>query len=578
MKKLNKILILILSIFVITSCQKQDDILKIDVDVVDNEVFTLDEFELEDLKLKVYIDEDVFRKISLEESMLSSEDLLKLSGYGKHEITVSYKGFTDVFVIELVAGSVVEPETFELTIFELNDTHGYIEQNEYGKGGLSNVAKIIDDERIKNSDDDVVLIANGDMFQGTAISNVTEGLSVIEAMNEMDFDMMGIGNHEFDWGIDKILRYFDNDASNGEANFPLLNANIYERSTNRLLLNEPGKMFESIIVEKEDIKVGLVSFIGDVAGSITLGNIRPYEIKLDFEERATRICSSLKDRGADVIIVNIHGGDSSGVHKYDFNNIVSNIKYNGEYLVDAIVNGHTHTRQKGYIERTGDVSVPVVQSSGNNQGIGKITLDIDLESKDVVSSNIINLNVDDTAYNGHVQEVVDRYASIISQEVYCKAGETVYSREDLGFWVAEVLRHATGASIAVINTGGVRSNGDIVKGNNVTINNVYSFYPFDNQICLTKVKAKDIYNLLNRYEFYYSCEKDLESYANSNEEILVSTVDYLYYKSYFPGNETGIVTNYVITDMIIKELRLQDVFFPISNPNVLIGEYIKYEE
>ena len=43
MKKLNKILILILSIFVITSCQKQDDILKIDVDVVDNEVFAFDE-------------------------------------------------------------------------------------------------------------------------------------------------------------------------------------------------------------------------------------------------------------------------------------------------------------------------------------------------------------------------------------------------------------------------------------------------------------------------------------------------------------------------------------------------------
>lgn len=576
MKKLIKIFILVLSIFIISSCQPQEDILKIDVDVKDNETFVFDDFNIEDLFIKVYIDEDIYQKVSITEDMLSEEDLQKLSSYGIHELTINYQGFTDVIVIELVAGSVVEPETFDLTIFELNDSHGYIEQNEYGKGGFSNVAKMIDDTRNKNTLDDVVLIANGDMFQGTAISNVTEGLSVIETMNEMGFDMMGIGNHEFDWGINKILRYFDNDLSNGEANFPLLNANIYERSTNQLLLNDNGKMFESIIIEKEDIKVGLVSFIDDLASSITSSFISPYEIKTDFETRAKRICSNLKDQGADVIIVNIHGGESSGVHKYDFNNIVSNLTYNGEYLVDAIVNGHTHTRQKGYIERDG-VDVPVVQSSGNNQSIGRITLSIDLTTKDVIDTNVTNLSVDSTSYNKHVQDVVDRYTSLISSEIYCVAGETVTSRNQLGYWVSEVLKQATGAEIALINTGGVRTTGDITKGNNVTINNVYSFYPFDNQICLTKVKAKDIYNLLNRYEFYFATTKDLESYANSNEQIVVATVDYLYHKSYFPGNDTGIVTDFVITDMIIKELKLQDVFMPISNPNIQIEEYIKYE-
>lgn len=575
MKKLSKILSLLLLIFIISSCQPQKEILKIDVE--DNQIFVLDEFVLEDLYIKVYIEDDLFHKVPLKANMLSEEDLAKLSTYGVHEITINYEGFTEVFNVELVAGSIVD-NTFELTIFELNDTHGYIEQNEYGKNGLSNVAKLIDDERNKNTLDDVVLVANGDMFQGTAISNVTEGLSVIEAMNEMNFDMMGIGNHEFDWGIEKILRYFDKDQSNGEANFPLLNANIYKRSTNSLLLNDNGNMFESIIVEKEDIKVGLVSFIGDVASSITLTNIRPYQIMLDYEQRATTICKNLKDQGADVIIVNVHGGNSNGVERYDFNKIVSKIMYNGEYLVDAIINGHTHTRQKGYISRVGGVSVPVVQSNGNNQGIGRITLSINLDTKDVTSSQIANLNIDNTTYNNHVQDVVDHYSNLISQEVYCVAGETISSKDVLGYWVADVLRHSSGAEIAVINTGGVRSNGNIVIGNNVTINNVYSFYPFDNQICLVKVKANEIYKLLNRYEFYYATKEDLETYANSNEEILVATVDYLYTKSYFPNNENGQITNYVITDMIIKELRLQDVFTPSINHNILIEEYIKYDE
>lgn len=578
MKKISKIFILLLSIFIISSCTtNEEEILWIDVDIKENEEFVLEEFNLEDLFLKAYISDDMYIKVDLTPDMLSSDDLLKLTTYGTHNITINYKGFSDTIIINIVAGSIVEDEPFELSIFELNDTHGYIEQDESKLGGLSNTASIINATRNKNDLDDVVLIGNGDMFQGTAISNVTEGKAVIDAMNEMDFDMMGIGNHEFDWGIEKILRYFDNDQSNGEANFPLLNANIYERSTNSLLLLENSKMFESIIIEKEDIKVGLVSFIGNVASSISYNYIKPYEIKLDYEQRAKRICSNLKDQGADVIIVNIHGGDSSGVKNYDFNNIVANLTYNGEYLVDAIINGHTHTRQKGFITRSGDVSCPVVQSSGNNQGLGKITLTIDKDTKDVIEAEVYNLSVDTKDFDSNVQSVIDEYANKISSEVYCVAGETVTSRSNLGIWVSGVIRQATGANVALINTGSIRSTGGFEKGKNVTINNVYEFYPFNNLICLTKVKASEIYSLLNKYEFYYSSDVNISNYKNSNKTILVATVDYVYYKSYFPSNNTGIVTTYDVPDILIRELRLQDTFMPITNPNIQIGRIIEYE-
>lgn len=578
MKKISKIFIILLSIFIISSCTVEEEkILRIDVDIKENEVFVLDDFNLEELFIKAYINEDVYIKVNITPDMLSEDDLLKLTNYGSHEITVNYQGFTDTITLNLIAGSVIEDETFELSIFEINDTHGYIEQDETKLGGLSNTASIINATRNKNDLDDVVLIGNGDMFQGTAISNVTEGKAVIDAMNEMDFDMMGIGNHEFDWGIEKILRYFDNDQSNGEANFPLLNANIYERSTNSLLLLENSKMFESLIIEKEDIKVGLVSFIGNVASSISYNYIKPYEIKLDYEQRAKRICSNLKDQGADVIIVNIHGGESSGVRDYDFNNIVANLTYNGEYLVDAIINGHTHTRQKGFITRSGDVSCPVVQSSGNNKGLGKITLSIHKDTKDVIEADVYNLSVDTKDYDNNVQRVIDEYTNTISSEVYCVAGETVTSKSKMGIWVSSVIKEATRADVAIINTGSIRSTGGFEKGKNVTINNVYELYPFNNLICLTKVKASEIYSLLNKYEFYYSSSVDISRYKNSNELILVATVDYVYYKSYFPGNTTGIVTHYDVPDLLIRELRLQDTFMPITNPNILIGGLIVYE-
>lgn len=578
MKKLSKFLLLFLSIFVLVSCETKTSIYKIDVMLEDNSAFLIEDFSIYDYDIKVYSDEGTYQLVPITSSMISEEDLNKLQRTGLHEITVTYSGLTDVIVIELVDSVPGPAGLFDLTIFELNDTHGYIEQDEQGLGGLSNVAHIIDYERNQNDLDDVVLMANGDMFQGTAISNMTEGLSVIEAMNEMDFDMMGIGNHEFDWGLEKILRYFDNIEENGEANFPLLNANIYERSTNSLLLNNEGKIFESIIVKKEDVNVGIVSFIGNVASSISANYYKPYEIKKDIKERALRICSSLKDQGADVIIVNIHGGESSGVEDYDYNQILASLEYNGEYLVDAIINGHTHTKQKGYIKRNDGADVPVVQSSGNNQSFGKIVLTLDLETMDVVESTIQNMTINTDKYNQDVQNIVDYYASKISSEVYCVAGESVTSKAKLGIWISSVMNQATGADIAIINTGSIRSTGNLKQGNEININTVYSIFPFENMICITKVKAKEIYNLLDKYELYYKADVDLSNYKDSEEIITVSTVDYLYYKSYFPGNDSGFVSDFAVPDMLIRELRLQDKFFPISNPNIQIEEYIIYGE
>ena len=78
-------------------------------------------------------------------------------------------------------------ESMELTILSVNDLHGYIEQDNKGYGGLSNMAFKINEIRNENKYDDVVLIGNGDLFQGTAISNMTQGAAVIECMNAMEF-------------------------------------------------------------------------------------------------------------------------------------------------------------------------------------------------------------------------------------------------------------------------------------------------------------------------------------------------------------------------------------------------------
>ncbi|HEY8435599.1 MAG TPA: metallophosphatase, partial [Haloplasmataceae bacterium] len=274
------------------------------------------------------------------------------------------------------------PTILPIYVLSVNDLHGYIMRDKEGRNGLSNMAYLINQIRDADDYDNVILIGNGDMFQGTYISNETNGLAVIDAMNAMKFDAMGIGNHEFDWGIDVILKYFDGDPNNGEANFPLLNANIYVKASNSLLTVKDGKVFESYIVEREGIKIGLISYIGDLYNSIIYSMVKDYEFDLNLSDSIERIGRSLKQAGADIIVVNIHYGD-------EYNKIFAQAKdEQGNYLVDAVINGHEHKRVQDVVERDGGIPMPYVQAGSNGKYIGKITLYFNTKTRSVIDYDV----------------------------------------------------------------------------------------------------------------------------------------------------------------------------------------------
>ncbi|UKI50180.1 MAG: metallophosphoesterase [Clostridium sp.] len=120
----------------------------------------------------------------------------------------------------------------ELNILTINDTHGYLETSD--SNSISKIATYMD-----SYDENALRISVGDMFQGTGLSNLTKGKAMIEVMNAMNIDAMVIGNHEFDWGIDTILGYFDGNEENGEAKFPLLAANVVDSDSKPLPNSSP---------------------------------------------------------------------------------------------------------------------------------------------------------------------------------------------------------------------------------------------------------------------------------------------------------------------------------------------------
>lgn len=469
-------------------------------------------------------------------------------------------------------------DMIKISVLEMNDLHGYISQSSEGKAGLSNASFIINRIRIEDDEDNVLLVGNGDMFQGTAISNLNKGLTVIECMNQMEFDFLGIGNHEFDWNINTILKYFDGDQSNGEANFPLINSNIVVKETGELLSGE--NVLASSIINKNGIKIGVLSLIGDVKSSINQIMVKDYDFL------STSLCEAqaieLKNQGADIIVVNVHGADTEGVDEYYINKYLASLSYNGEWLVDCIINGHSHTNQEGFIKRAGQ-NLPIVQGGSYCYYVGQIDLYLNKNTKEVTTSRIITNNVSlvGTSYDRDVQKIIDDNYELVKEEieeVYCVSAVDVHSKSNLQNWISSVMLEASGCDVSICNNGGIRSTGNIKEGSNIGLEEMYMINPFDNTLVIVEISGKDLYAFLNRKNTVFYGLKDglsLSSLRNENKKYKLVVIDYVYYWDDFPRQNNDQFTDYILRDTLIEDLRLRTYFDPYNDYNAYIGLLIK---
>ena len=196
-----------------------------------------------------------------------------------------------------------------IEIFQLNDTHGaYFDSSDIT--GISRVASVIKEKTIDPYA--VVKIANGDMMQGTAFSNMLLGEPAVASFNEMNFDAFVIGNHEFDWSIDNLSVYKDGIIENGELDCPFLGANIVDGEGNR-----PNWIEPYTIVNKGNVKVGIIGVIGDNLESsiskVALGNYR-FTSTVESVNKYAKIL--LEDEKVNILIVSSHAQNEFANQSY----------------------------------------------------------------------------------------------------------------------------------------------------------------------------------------------------------------------------------------------------------------------
>ncbi len=220
----------------------------------------------------------------------------------------------------------------------------------------------------KNTDDNVVILSSGDMWQGTAESNLTGGVIITEWMNELDFVSMTLGNHEFDWGEDAIRENLE------VAEFPFLAINIYDLDTKKLA----DYCTPSVMIERDGIQIEIIGAIGDCYSSISSDMVENVESKVGYELTALVRAESekLRSEGADLIVYSLHdgyGNSSSSTGSISSSNLSSyyNQALSNGY-VDVVFESHSHQ----YYTLVDSYDVYHVQGGGENYGISHVEIEV----------------------------------------------------------------------------------------------------------------------------------------------------------------------------------------------------------
>lgn len=399
----------------------------------------------------------------------------------------------------------------------------------------------------------VILLAGGDIFQGTMLSNNYEGAPVLEFLNYLGYDAAALGNHEFDYGPVgplSVPQSPDDDPVGAlkqlleQSRFPFLSANLKERATGK----PPSwaRFAPSTLIEREGVKIGVLGLSTESTPTTTQP---PNVVGLEFLPLALatqQAAEELRRQGAEIVLVVSHAGteckdlknpldESSCDQNEEIPRLLHALPPN---TVDAVVGGHTHQFVANFIAGT-----PVIESGSNGTAFGRIELTFDKKTRTLLRDKtkilppqmvcrevFVGTGACDSAAarrspDGKTEPATFLGAPIVPDTKLTellkarRAEVEVFMREPIGEvarpinraekgesamgdFVTDLMREATlhdpslpDADFAVQNSGGLRA--DLSAGP-LTYGEIFEVLPFENILVVMKLKGdqvKEIFDL-----------------------------------------------------------------------------------
>ena len=432
--------------------------------------------------------------------------------------------------IPSLSSEVIPSESFYLDFYNLNDFHGALAYNPSSDEiGITRLASYFNEQ--KGNNENTVLLSSGDMWQGSADSNITRGRLVVDAMNQLGFEAMAIGNHEFDW-TDAVI------TTNAErSNFPLLGINIIDKRTQqRAAFAQPYTM-----IQRSGVRIGIIGTIGpSLESSILQSAVEHYDF-VPYGTLVQEASTYLKDQGAKLIILLNHDGSvNPDVLPY----------------VDAVFNGHTHRYDVSTVQ-----GKPVFQALSNGRAVAHARFYYDPNSdlmtympsmSGVYTHDTLvergELHTEDEAMATLYQTYLDEEINAIKNEVLGTAVGN-FTTTQLGRLAVEtMLTYGRAVDDDVIasfhNFGGVRAP---IAAGEVTYGDLYKSFPFDNELIIAEVTGSELQWWMSQNLLMRTIDNMPSIQTNRTYKII--SINYLTEKHWaaesdYPHNENTILNTF----------------------------------
>lgn len=393
----------------------------------------------------------------------------------------------------------------DVMILFTSDVHCGIESN-FGYAGLAMVR-----DAYKNAGYHVLLVDNGDAIQGEPVGTMTTGEANIKLMNAVGYDIATMGNHEFDYGME---RFFELSKM---ANFPYVSCNF----------NKGGELqFAPYVVKEFDgVKIAFVGistpktltsstpkYFQDENGNFIYGFFED-ETGEGLYNAVQKAVDDARAEGATFVVALAHLGNEDECRPFTYADVIANTTG-----INALLDGHSHDTY--HVEMRNKARETVLrQGCGTKmEGIGYLKIaakDGAMEAgvmmwnnDDFNATQLYQLDTDVTKAVAEATETLNvKLAEVVAKtDVELTINDPVAKTEEgkpvriirnaetnLGDLCADAYRYVSGADIAFVNGGGIRVS---IKEGDITLNDILKVHPFGNALCVCEATGQQILDAL----------------------------------------------------------------------------------
>ncbi|MCT8139936.1 5'-nucleotidase C-terminal domain-containing protein [Anaerobacillus sp. CMMVII] len=395
------------------------------------------------------------------------------------------------------------PRFKQIQLLGINDLHGQLNVtrrvNNRPVGRVDYLAAYLKQRAADNKN--TLFVHAGDMIGASPpISALLRDEPTIEFLNKMNFDIGAVGNHEFDRGVDELLRidaggFHEETGEFGGSDFTWLAANVITEETGTPIL-PPYK-----VVKVDGMDIGFIGVVTTDTPNIVIPSGVAGLKFIDEVEAINKAVAELKNRKVRAIIVLAHNPGSSNMNGQQATGNLVRIANEVDDEVDIIYGGHNHAYMNALVD-----DKLLIQSYSFATAFSDVDIEIDPRTKDIVTKNaeIVNVFQEDidpdpeytewvAQYEQQVEAIVQRVVG--TAETRLRTQQNEHGESALGNLIADAQRQAMNADFAFMNPGGIRA--DINMGE-VTWGSVYTVQPFNNMLVKMTLTGQQIRTALNQ--------------------------------------------------------------------------------